>query len=79
MPLPCKKELTLKKLIPFSFHHRNLVQFLLFKQWVGALRLDLRITLKKIATIVVPVYTVGDPNEEINDSAFKSLYQLIST
>ena len=33
----------------------------------------------KIATIVVPVYTVGDPNEDINDSAFKSLYQLISS
>ena len=33
----------------------------------------------KIATIVVPVYTVGDPNEGINDSAFKSLYQLISS
>jgi len=33
----------------------------------------------KIATIVVPVYTVGDPNEGINDSTFKSLYQLISS
>ena len=43
-----------------------------------ALRLDPD-NPKKIATIVVPVYTVGDPNEEINDSAFKSLYQLIST
>ena len=33
----------------------------------------------KIATIVVPVYTVEDPQEGINDSAFKSLYQLISS
>jgi len=43
-----------------------------------ALRLDPD-NPNKIATIVVPVYTVGDPNEDINDSAFKSLYQLISS
>jgi predicted helicase len=43
-----------------------------------ALRLDPN-NPEKIATIVVPVYTVGDPNEDINDSAFKSLYQLISS
>jgi predicted helicase len=43
-----------------------------------ALRLDPN-NPNKIATIVVPVYTVGDPNEQVNDSAFKGLYQLIST
>ena len=43
-----------------------------------ALRLDPE-NKKKIATIVVPVYTTGDPNEDINDSSFKSLYQLISS
>ena len=43
-----------------------------------ALRLDPE-NPDKIAIIVVPVYTVGDPNEDINDSAFKSLYQLISS
>ena len=43
-----------------------------------ALRLDPN-NPDKIATIVVPVYTVGDPNEKVNDTAFKSLYQLIST
>ena len=43
-----------------------------------ALRLDPE-NKDKIATIVVPVYTTGDPNEDINDSSFKSLYQLISS
>ena len=43
-----------------------------------ALRLDPE-NPDKVASIVVPVYTVGDPNEDINDSAFKSLYQLISS
>ena len=43
-----------------------------------ALRLDPE-NPNKIATIVVPIYTVGDPNEDINDSSFKSLYQLISS
>ena len=43
-----------------------------------ALRLDPE-NPDKVAKIVVPIYTVGDPNEDINDSAFKSLYQLISS
>ena len=43
-----------------------------------ALRIDPE-NKEKIATIVVPVYTTGDPNEDINDSSFKSLYQLISS
>ena len=33
----------------------------------------------KIAAIIVPVYTLGDPNEQVNDSSFKCLYQLISS
>ena len=33
----------------------------------------------KVAAIIVPVYTTGDVNEQVNDSSFKGLYQLISS
>jgi len=33
----------------------------------------------KIAAIIVPVYSTGDPNEKINESIFKGLYQLVSS
>jgi predicted helicase len=43
-----------------------------------ALRLDPD-NPEKIAAIIVPVYTTGDPNEKINESIFKGLYQLVSS
>lgn len=33
----------------------------------------------KIAIIVVPIYTSGDPNKDVNESVFKGLYQLVSS
>ena len=33
----------------------------------------------KIAAIVVPIYATGDPNVEVKESIFKSLYQLVSS
>ena len=63
----------IKKLI-LCFSSPN--QLLFYNKAMGRLDPD---NPEKIATIVVPVYTVGDPNEDINDSAFKSLYQLISS
>lgn len=43
-----------------------------------ALRLDPS-NPNKIALIVIPIYTSGEPNEEIAESSFNSLYQLISS
>ena len=43
-----------------------------------ALRLDPN-NPDKIAAIIVPVYSTGDPNEKVNESIFKGLYQLISS
>ena len=43
-----------------------------------ALRLDPE-NPDKIAAIIVPVYSTGDPNEKVNESIFKGLYQLISS
>ena len=43
-----------------------------------ALRLDPD-NPEKIATIVVPVYTSGNPQDEVEETAFKGLYQLVST
>lgn len=43
-----------------------------------ALRLDPE-NPNKVAAIVVPVYATGDPNEEIKESVFKGLYQLVSS
>ena len=43
-----------------------------------ALRLDPK-RPDKVAVIVVPIYTSGDPQEQIEDSAFKGIYQLISS
>jgi predicted helicase len=43
-----------------------------------ALRLDPN-NPDKIAAIVVPIYATGDPNVEIKESVFKSLYQLVSS
>ena len=35
--------------------------------------------MDKIAAIVVPIYATGDPNVEVKESVFKSLYQLVSS
>lgn len=43
-----------------------------------ALRLDPE-NPDKIAAIIVPVYSTGDPNIEVNESIFKGLYQLVSS
>lgn len=43
-----------------------------------ALRLDPD-NPNKIAAIIVPVYSTGDPKEKINESVFKGLYQLVSS
>lgn len=43
-----------------------------------ALRLDPE-NPDKIAAIVVPIYAKGNPNEMVNESIFKGLYQLVSS
>ena len=43
-----------------------------------ALRLDPE-NPDKIAAIIVPIYATGDPNVEVEESVFKSLYQLLSS
>ena len=43
-----------------------------------ALRLDPE-NPNKIAAIIVPIYATGNPNEKVNQSIFKGLYQLVSS
>lgn len=43
-----------------------------------ALRLDPE-NPNKIAAIIVPIYSTGNPNEKVNQSIFKGLYQLVSS